>query len=224
VVGVRVRVRVRVKDRVRFRFKFYRSYLSGDTLTGDPQAAGKSSVTPLGIKVPLKTWVETVHLWSVKNLFEAIVKTTGLSPPAVSKINALNKAIRNECVSNPSSLGGRGTVTQIAEAENGHTQKGRKGRLSTVMLDVWEVIDQDSGLMVVSPFKKLSPDGSRRFSPAKADEVLPLVTRFVSSGGWIVSDRQRAYRFNLSALRYKHIALFVHSVDHKIHPQTMEGA
>ena len=71
---------------------------------------------------------------------------------------------------------------------------------------------------------------SRRFGPAKAEEVLPLVTRFVAVGGWIVSDRLRAYRSNLSALGYKHIALnhsdaeFVHPTNHDIHSQTMEGA
>ena len=52
-----------------------------------------------------------------------------------------------------------------------------------------------------------------KVSPARAEEVLPLVTRFVKASGWIYSDKLRAYRSNLSALGYKHFAL-----DHSSNP------
>ena len=100
------------------------------------------------------------------------------------------------------------------------------------MLDVWGAIDQKTGLLVLRPFKKLAEDGvSRRFGPAKAEEVLPLVPRFVKPGGWIYSDKLRAYRSNLSALGYKHFALnhssnppeFVHPSCPEVHTQTIES-
>ena len=146
-------------------------------------------------------------------------------------LTKLREAIKDECVSRPFSLGGRGTCTQIDEAEFGHVQKAHKGRPSTVMLDVWGAIDQNTGALVLRPFQKLGEDGSRRFGPAKVEEVPPLVTRFVKTGGWIYSDKLRAYRSNLSALGYKHFALnhssnppeFVHPSCPEVHTQTIES-
>ena len=136
------------------------------------------------LKLPLTKWIEIVYLWSVKTSFQSILKITGISQPAVTRIiTKMQEAVRDDCLSNPPTLGGRNTITQIDEAEYGHTQKGHKGRPSTVMLDVWGAVDQETGKLVLCPFKKLAEDGSRRFGPAKTEEVLPLVTRFVKTGG-----------------------------------------
>ena len=182
------------------------------------------------VRVRVRCSISGGYHWSVGARFDAILKTTGLQRPTLSRLlTKILTVVKHHCIAHPPPLGGRGTTTQIDEAEFGHVQKAHKGRPSTVMLDVWGAIDQDKGFLVLAPFQKLDEKGERRFGPAKAEEVLPLVTRYVSPGGWVFSDRLRAYRTQLGSLGYNHIALnhseeaFVHPRYPTVHTQTIES-
>ena len=184
------------------------------------------------LKIPLPQWMEILYLWSVQTPFGSIIKITGCTNQCLASVlTKAREVVMKYCVEHPPVLGGIGTNVQIDESEVGHKQKAGKGRPSTVMIDVWGAIDQDSGRIIIVPFWKAKKNGDgHRFGPAKAEEVLPLVTRFVKPGGWVISDTLRAYVSNLSLLGYKHIALnhsegeFVCSSSPSVHTQTLEGA
>ena len=128
-------------------------------------------------------------------IYGVILSQTGCDQQMVTKIISIaQEAVKQYCMDNPPPLGGNGTTTQIDKTEVGHKQKAHKGRPSTVMSDVFGAIDQESGHLVVVPFFKAKKDGEHRFGPAKTAEVIPLVTRFIKRGGWIVSDKLCAYK------------------------------
>ena len=181
-------------------------------------------------KTSIAVWMEILYLWSIQTPYGVILSQTGCDQQVVTKIISIaQEAVKQYCMDNPPPLGGNGTTTQIDETEVGHKQKAHMGRPSTVMSDVWGAIDQESGHPVVVPFFKAKKDGEHGFGPAQTAEVIPLVTRFIKRGGWIVSDKLCAYTHNLSSLGYKHTSLdhsegeVSHAFDPTIHTQTIES-
>ena len=61
-----------------------------------------------------------------------------------------------------------------------------------------------SGLLVFEQFHKLFRSGKYTFGPAKADEVLPLVSKCVLPGSSIFSDELAAYKKNLTEMGFTH--------------------
>ena len=89
--------------------------------------------------------------------------------------------------------------------EYGRKRKGVHGKKADPKIDVWGVLDRNSGRLVLRTFEKLADDASRRRvkGPASHNEVLPLVQEWVRPGSIVCSDRLAAYRNNLNSLGYK---------------------
>ena len=79
------------------------------------------------------------------------------------------------------------------------------------------------------PFKKLDEEGNYRFGPAKIEEVLPLVTKYIKAPCTINSDGLLAYRNTLGVLGYTHTSVnhgagqFVDAANPQNHTQSVEG-
>ena len=108
------------------------------------------------------------------------------------------------CLANAPVMGGANKVVEIDETEVGLKRKGVKGTPAQIKMDVWGCVERESGLAMLHIFKKLNSDGHHRFGPAKASEVLPLVSKTVVPGSIIFSDGLAAYKNKLVEMGYKH--------------------
>ena len=118
----------------------------------------------------------------------------------------------DDCFRHPPDIGGPNKEVEIDETEVGVRRKGVRGRPANVKLDVWGCVERESGKVWFELFKKETAAGSgrHRFGPAKATEVLPLVTKCVRPGSIIMSDGLAAYKRNIIKMGYRH-----HYVSHQ---------
>ena len=75
----------------------------------------------------------------------------------------------------------------------------------TIQVDVWGIIDRNTGRLIIRAYEKLNDDasGRRQKGPASADEVHPFVEEWAIKGTIICSDRLRAYRDHLESMGYR---------------------
>ena len=146
-----------------------------------------------------------VYLWSEGIGFCAMQHMSGIGSKALSKLLAdIQQAVKDYCLTNAPTLGGPKKVVEIDETEVGLKRKGVKGTPANIKMNVWGCVERDSGLVMLHIFNKLDSEGHHRFGPAKAEEVLPLVTSTVAPGTIIFSDGLAAYRIKLVEMGYKH--------------------
>ena len=129
--------------------------------------------------VPPSTWIVLFYHWANGASKETMAKESG-------------------------ALGGPDMVVEVDETEYGRKRKGVHGKEADPKLDVWGCLDRNSGCVILRDFEKLNNEGlKRQKGPARAEEVLPLVRRYVKKGSFVVSDRLRAYRTQLDRMGYK---------------------
>lgn len=152
------------------------------------------------------TWLLLVYLWAVQTSFSAAVKLSGASPASVSRVFVLLRLCAKKCCDGYGKiLGGVGSIVEVDETECGRKRKGLHGHATSVKMDVWGAVDRSKNLVVFMPFdKRHAIENRRRNGPASADEVLPLVTRFIKVGCTVFSDGLKAYRSNLQDMGYSH--------------------
>lgn len=96
-------------------------------------------------------------------------------------------------------------------------------------MSAWGAWDRNSGLCILKPFAKLNENGEYRFGPAKIEEVIPLVVKYVQGGCLIISDGLLAYRNTLTEIGFTHEVVnhsageYVRRENRAIHTQTIEG-
>ena len=102
----------------------------------------------------------------------------------------------DDCFRHPPDIGGPNKEVEIDEKEVRVRRKGVRGRPANVKVDVWGCVERESGKVWFELFKKETAAGSGRyqFGPAKATDVLPLVTKCVRPGSIIMSDGLAAYK------------------------------
>ena len=161
-----------------------------------------------------KELILLVYLWAQGTDYEQISHEVGVSYRHVCDLGTqlrecLWDYLQNYC--DTRQLGGVDVVCEIDETEYGRKMKNQIGHKTDIKLDCWEAIQRDNGKIVLEPFEKPGRQpGTRRFRPARKDEVLPLVEKFVKKGSIVCSDRLRAYRDNLGEMGYQWAG-----VDHK---------
>ena len=146
-----------------------------------------------------------VYLWAEGIGFRAMQRMSGVGSKAVAKLLAdIQQALMDHCLTNVPTMGGPNKIVEIDETEVGLKRKGVKGTPANIKMDVWGCVERQSGLVMFHIYKKLTSDGDHRFGPAKADEVLPLVSKTVALGTIIFSDGLAAYKNKLVEMGYKH--------------------
>jgi len=137
-------------------------------------------------KIPLKSIIKSIILWSRKLTFVDISKAVQISAPVYIRLrNYLLSKISDYYIENPVRLGGPRVIVQVDETKLNHNVKSHRGR--GPIRPAWCLCITDTSSQPATGFATMIPDRT-------AATIIPIIKRVVRSGSIIHSDEARVYQ------------------------------